>query len=87
MEDDYQQLKFLQSRIELMQQEYAYEIAELTKKRGFDSYSEKWQGKMERIASKYADLILPLKEEHDELADKINKAEEEKRKSQYVDPE
>ena len=61
------------------QRGYAEECALLVKQKGFDEYSSKWQKKIDKIADKYSRILYPLQVEHEEIRERINEAEEEKR--------
>ena len=87
MEARLERLREIEKRVEQLEEAYAEELAELSKSRGFDVYEKKWDKKMEQLAQKYADLIYPLKSEHDELRAEVNKDAEMRRKKQFRDAE
>ena len=80
---DEEMLAQVEKEIEEAQKGYAEECALLFKQPGFDEYAKKWQKKIDKLADKYSRILYPLQQEHEELREKINDAEEEKRKSKY----
>ncbi len=84
---DRERLEEVEQDLNRLQKAWAQELAEMSKKRGFDMYAPKWEKKMQALANKYADLIYPLKAEQNRLADKLNDEEEAARRNKYVDPE
>jgi len=75
----------IEKEIEQYQNEYAEECVKLYNTEGYDSYKPKWQKKIESLAKKYADLILPLTKRHQQICDEIEVKLEEKRKSKFKD--
>ena len=63
--------------------QYADECVVLFQTKGFDQYKAKWQKKIRKIADKYAEFIVPLKDEHNKLCEEIEIKQEEIRKSKY----
>ena len=85
MEELLKEIQTIEEEIESLEEGYAQECFLLTQKKGFDSYKNKWRKKIDALAEKYADLILPLKHRHDEIRAQIADIEEEERKKKYID--
>ena len=83
---DEEKLERVKKEIDEAQRGYAEECALLVKQKGFDEYSRKWQKKIDKIADKYSRILYPLQVEHEEIRERINEAEEEKRKRQFRNP-
>lgn len=82
---DLERIKELEYQIDNIQAAYAKEISKIYNSKGFDLYAPKWDNKIKKCASKYADLILPLKMEHEELRLKVIEEDEIIRKKKYKD--
>lgn len=83
LQSDYERVKEIEDQLETINNSYVADCIKLYESKGFDSYSPRWQRKMTALAKKYADLISPLKEEHDELRELINEHAENERKQKY----
>ena len=80
---DLERIQEIEKEIETLEKSYAEECARMYNEPDFDIYDKKWIKKVNKLASKYADLFLPLKEEHDELRVRENRREELVRKNKY----
>ncbi len=85
MTGDVERIKEVEYQMQKLEEAYGKECAELYKQRGFDMYAPKWNKKIEKLAKKYADLLTPLKLEHDDLRIRLNTEEEIRRKAKYKD--
>ena len=77
------EIENVEKEIKKIQEDYAKECVDLYNKKDFDYYKPKWQRKIDKIAGKYADLLIPLHDKHNELRKEANIREEEIRKSKY----
>ena len=87
MISDVERIKEIERQMQDIEEAYGKECADLYKQKGFDIYAPKWVNKIEKLAKKYAELLSPLKIEHDEIRERLNIEEEERRKKQYKDAE
>jgi len=85
VEEILKQIALVEEEIKSLEKGYADECVELYKQKGFDLYKPKWAKKIEKVAGKYADLIIPLKDKYNELRKQANRLEEEERKKKYKD--
>lgn len=85
MEKLLNEIKEIEEELESLEEGYANECAVLAKKPGFDSYANKWRKKIDVIAEKYAELMIPLRERHEELRREAIRIDEENRKKKYRD--
>ena len=85
MEELLKQISLVEEEVKRAETDYANECVELTKCKGFDLELKKWKRKVDKIANKYADIIIELKRRYNELRDLANEKEEEIRKSKYKD--
>ena len=81
---DEEKIALVEKEIEAIEMSYAEACVELTKEKGFDEYLPKWQKKIDKLAHKYALLLVPLKEEHDELRILINEKKEEESNEELI---
>ena len=84
---DVERIKEIERQMQDIEEAYGKECADLYKQKGFDIYAPKWVNKIVKLAKKYAELLSPLKIEHDEIRERLNIEEEERRKKQYKDAE
>ena len=87
MAGELERIREIEYEIKKLQEAYVDEGAVLSRQRGFDVNSPKWQKKISKLADKYADLIFPLSEEHEELRGIVNAEAEAVRKSKYKKPD
>jgi len=85
METKLERARSLEEQIDNVEHAYAQECVNLYNQKGFDEYSPKWQKKISKLAGKYAEILLPLKAEHEELVELIAIEQEEIRKKKYKD--
>ena len=85
MEKDYERVKEIEYQMQKFEEAYAKECIEVYNQKGFDIYKSKWERKINKIAKKYADILSPLRVEHDFLREQLNEQEEIERKRKYTD--
>ena len=83
---DERRLEAIEKDLERLQKAYVEDFIEVTKQKGFDEYSPKWDKKLHAVARKYAKYMVPLKDEYNEICDRLDKKAEEERKKKFVDP-
>ena len=81
---DEERLKELEKQIDRIIRDYAEDYLSITKQKGYDEYSRRWQKKTEKVAEKYVKFLIPLKNEYNDLCDKLDQKEEEERKKKYI---
>ena len=84
---DVERIKEIERQMQDIEEAYGKECADLYKQKGFDIYAPKWVNKIEKLAKKYAEQLSTIKIEHDEIRERLNIEEEERRKKQYKDAE
>lgn len=85
MKELLKEIKNVEQEITNAEEAFSKECVDVYKSEGYDDSLKKWQKKIDNIASKYAKIIAPLKDKHDELREKYNTLEEENRKKKYKD--
>lgn len=86
MKEKEKRIKEIEYQLSVVEDAYVKETKKLQDMEGFDIYSPKWKKKIRAVADKYAEIILNLQDEYNELREYLNKQEELKRKSKFVNP-
>ena len=85
MEELEKEIIAVKERCDNIEKAYAEECLVLSQQKGFDIYKPKWQRKLDKLAEKYAEYLVPERLKHKELLNEYEDKLEEKRKSQYRD--
>lgn len=80
-----QKIKELEDLIEQYNKEYVAECLSIVQDPNYDIYNKKQNAKIDKIANKYAELLLPVKQELNELYEKLYNEKDEEIKKKYID--
>lgn len=83
MDQDLERLNELKQKIDFLNEQCGAEAGKICQEKGFDYDKRKWRLKLDKLLDKYADLLYPIVEEHDQLAAKLNEEAEKAQKAKF----